>query len=84
VAYGTDLAKMKKLLLHLLSSDERIVPSPKPLVLIQDLNSSTIVIKILFWIENYAAWARIKSDIIEVIDEAFKREGIAISNPSQD
>jgi potassium-dependent mechanosensitive channel len=84
VAYGTDLTKTKKLLLDLLSSDERIAPSPKPMVLVQDLNSKTIAIKILFWIENYAAWTRIKSDMIEVIDQAFKKEGIAIPNPSQD
>jgi potassium-dependent mechanosensitive channel len=82
VAYGTDLTKTKKLLLDLLSSDERIVPFPKPLVLIQDLNSNTIAIRVLFWIENYAAWSRIKSDMIEVIDEAFKKVGIAIPSPS--
>ena len=82
VAYGTDLAKTKELLLGLLSSDERIEPFPKPLVLIQDLNSNTIAIRILFWIENYAAWGRIKSDMIEVIDAAFKKEGIAIPSPS--
>jgi potassium-dependent mechanosensitive channel len=82
VAYGTDLTKTKELLLGLLSSDERIVPFPKPLVLIQDLNSNTIAIRILFWIENYAAWGRIKSDMIEVIDEAFKKVGIAIPNPA--
>jgi potassium-dependent mechanosensitive channel len=82
VAYGTDLTKTKELLLHLLSSDERIVPSPKPLVLIQDLNSNIIAIRVLFWIENYPDWIGIKSDMIEVIDEAFKKEGIAIPNPS--
>ena len=57
---------------------------PSPLVLIKDFNSSSIDIRILFWIENYATWTQIKSDIIEIIDEAFKKEGIQISLPEED
>ena len=60
------------------------MPSPPPIVLIKDFNSSSIDIRILFWIENYATWTQIKSDIIEDIDEAFKKEGIQISMPEED
>jgi len=84
VAYGTDLEKAKKLLLDLLAADKRIVAFPKPLVLIKELNSGAIELRVLFWIEHYSAWVQTKSDMIETIDEAFKKEGIKIPNPSQD
>ena len=84
VAYGTNLEKTKKLVLDLLAADKRIMLAPAPLVLIKDLNSNSIEMRILFWIEHYATWTQIKSDMIETIDEAFKREGIQIPNPSQD
>jgi small-conductance mechanosensitive channel len=84
VAYGTDRGKAKKLLLDLAATDKRIMRAPPPVVLIKDLNSNTIEIRILFWIENFDAGTQIKSDTIEAIDEAFKKEGIQIPNPSQD
>jgi small-conductance mechanosensitive channel len=84
VAYGTDLEKTKKLLLDLLAADKRIVAFPKPSVLIKELNSGAIELRVLFWIEHYSTWIQTKSDMIETIDEAFKKEGIKIPNPSQD
>jgi len=84
VAYGTDLEKTKKLVLDLLASDKRIMSFPKSSVLIKDLNSGAIELRILFWIEHYSTWIQTKSDMIETIDEAFKNEGIKIPNPSQD
>jgi small-conductance mechanosensitive channel len=76
VPYGTNLEKTKKLVLDLLASDKRIMVDPPPLVLITDFNSSSIDIRILFWIEDFITWVQIKSDIIEAIDEAFRKEGI--------
>jgi len=84
VAYGTDLEKTKKLLLDLLAADKRITAFPKPSVLIKELNSGAIELRILFWIEHYSTWIQTKSDMIETIDQAFKKEGIKIPNPSQD
>ena len=40
VAYGTNLEKVKKLVLDLLAADKRIMVTPPPLVLIKDFNSS--------------------------------------------
>ena len=84
VAYGTNLEKTKKLVLDLLAADKRIMPNPAPVILIKDLNSSAVEMRALFWIEDFKTWIKIKSDMIENIDEAFKKEGIQIPNPSQD
>ena len=55
--------------------------SPPPLVLIKDFNSGSIDIRILFWIEHFNTWIQVKSDAIEAIDEAFKKEGVQNSEP---
>ena len=78
LANGTNIEKTRKLLLDVLAADKRIMTFPQPLVLIKDFNNGSIDIRILFWIEHYATWIQIKSDIIEIIDEAFKKEGIQI------
>jgi len=74
VPNGTNIQKIKKLLLDILAADKRIMVSPPPLVLINDFNNTSISIRVLFWIENYATWTQIKSDTIEVIDKTFKKE----------
>ena len=76
LAYGTNIDKTRKLVLDVLAADKRIMAFPSPLVLVKDFNNGSIDIRILFWIEHYATWIQIKSDIIEIIDEAFKKEGI--------
>lgn len=84
VAYGTDLEKTKKLLLDLLTEDKRVMSFPKPTVLIKELSSSAIEIRVLFWIEHYSTWVQIKSDMIEAIDETFRKSDIKFPSPSQD
>jgi len=84
VAYGTNLEKAKKLVLDLLAADKRIMVPPAPMVLIKDFNSSSIDISILFWIEHFNTWTEIKSDIIQAIDEAFKKEAIQISSSQEE
>ena len=81
IAYGPSLEKIKKLVLDILAADERIMVSPPPLVLIKDFNTSSIDIRILFWIEDFNTWVQIKSDVIEAIDEALRKEGIQNSLP---
>jgi potassium-dependent mechanosensitive channel len=84
VAYGTDLGKTKKLLLDLLAGDNRIMPVPPPVILINDLNIGMIEIRILFWIENFDTWMQVKSDMVEIIDETFKNQGIQLPELPQE
>ena len=84
VPYGTNLEKMKKLVLDLLAADKRIMVYPPPSVLIKDFSSSSIDVRILFWIQHFNTWIQIRSDIIEAVDEAFKKEGIQNPSPQQD
>ena len=84
LAYGTNIEKTKKLVLDILAADKRIMSYPSPLVLIKDFNSGSIEIRILFWIEHFKTWNQIKSDAIEAIDEAFKKEGIQFPLPQED
>ncbi|HET6723542.1 MAG TPA: mechanosensitive ion channel domain-containing protein [Chitinophagaceae bacterium] len=81
---GTDLEKTKKLVLDILAADKRIMSYPAPSVLVKDFNSGSIEIRILFWIEHFKFWTQIKSDIIEAIDEALKKESIQIPFPQED
>ncbi len=85
VAYGTDLEKVKSILLQLIEEDERILPYPGPIILVKDFAASSIDFRILFWIDSvYNLWTLVKSDILMKIDLEFKRTGIEIPFAQQD
>lgn len=84
VAYKTDLEKTKALLDELFKADERILKYPAPLVIVKEFGSSSIDLRILFWVGHYSEWAVTRSDLITAIDLAFKKNNIEIPFAQQD
>jgi potassium efflux system protein len=84
VAYGTDLQKPQQLLYDLMDANPRIHHNPKPAVLFLNFSSSSIDLKVIFWVRDYKEGATVKSDLIKAIDVAFKENDIVIPFPQQD
>lgn len=84
VAYGTDLPLAQQLLMEIIGADDRILPSPAPLVLFQDFNNSSIDVKLLFWVRNFGDGFPAKSDLIIAINKVFQQHNITIPFPQQD
>ena len=82
VVFGTDLNKVKKILLELLDSDERILKHPAPTVELVELKNNIIDLHIYFWVvqvqlNGYTT----RSDLILEIDRVFKENDIAMPLP---
>lgn len=84
VAYGTNLEQAIKILGELPAKDERVLPFPKPNVIIKQFNSSSIDMILSFWVKNIREAIQVKSDIILAIDRAFKENSIKIPFPQQE
>jgi len=84
VAYGTDLEAAKELLKDLVAKDDRILSSPPPSVLVENFSSSSIELRLLFWVRDIRQWRMVKSDAMSAIDVAFKQNNITIPFPQQD
>jgi small-conductance mechanosensitive channel len=84
VAYGSDLAKVKELLLQVMDEQETIVKSPKPLVRFVDFGNSSLDFELLFWSREIWWIEDLRSDIRFAIDAAFRQNGITIPFPQRD
>ena len=84
IAYGTDLAFVKKVLDELLQSNDHVLKYPEPTVLFKNFGDSSISITISFWVIHVTQAAAIKSEVINAIDSDFKKHGIVIPFPHQD
>lgn len=84
VAYGTDLPFAQALIVRLLEENARIHQHPKPLVFFQTFGSSSIDMRVLFWVREFKEGIMVKSEVITAIDALFKEKGVVIPFPQQD
>lgn len=83
VHYDTDLAHAKALLEDILASDERVLQEPEPVVVVGDLNNSTVD----FWVRPWSSaddyWP-LKWDLLQTIKARLEQERISIAIPQMD
>jgi potassium efflux system protein len=84
VAYGTDLERARAIVAGTLKDKEGIQSHPAPQVLVHQLSSSSVDLRVLFWAADIDSWIDLKSRVISDIYAAFNREGIRIPFPQTD
>ncbi|MDB4927404.1 mechanosensitive ion channel domain-containing protein [Mucilaginibacter sp.] len=84
VKYGSDIAKVKGLLIDLLNARQDIMTNPEPLVFLHNLNGSSVDFQILFWAADINHWLALKNHVLSDIFTIFDKEGIEMSSPQQD
>ena len=84
VAYGSDTALVKEILLEVANAHPNIVRRPQPLVRFVNFGDSSLDFEILFWSRNLIAIEDVKSDLRFEIDRRFREENISIPFPQRD
>ncbi len=84
VGYQSDLDLVTTLVQEIIATDERVLQYPDPTVLVNNLNSSSIELQMLFWVQDVNVVSAVKSDIIKSITRIFKDKNIEIPYPQQD
>ena len=84
VAYGSDTALVKEILLEVANAHPNIVRRPQPLVRFVNFGDSSLDFEILFWSRNLIAIEDVKSDLRFEIDRRFREEKISIPFPQRD
>ena len=83
VSYGTDVQKVKEILLKIATEHPLIIQSKKPDVLFWDFGESSMRFKLLFAVKDSFARNKIKSDVRFDIDKAFREHEIKIPFPQR-
>lgn len=82
VSYSDDLDKVRKVLEKILQEDSRILPEPKPMIVVAELGSS-INFAVRPWVKTSDYWDVLFA-LNEKIKKTFDAEGITIPFPQQD
>lgn len=84
VAYGSDLEKVEKILLEILSDNEDTLEYPEPLVLFTAFAESSINVVGIATIPDPSYIGKTTHKLIKEIDKRFKEENIEIPFPQRD
>lgn len=84
VAYGSDTAKVIKLLIQVAKKHENVLKYPVPSVNFADFGASTLDFQLRFWVKDYELGASTMSDIRLGINKVFAEENIEIAFPQLD
>ena len=84
VAYGSDVERVKAILLEAANAEEEVVRKAQTAVLFNDFGESSLQFTVYFWIEKPILRKLISSNIRFRIDEAFRANGIRIPFPQRD
>lgn len=84
VAYGSDVEKVKEILLKIAEEHPMIVNTKKPDVLFWEFAESSLRFKLIFVIRDSFTRNKIKSDVRFAIEKAFRENAIQIPFPQRD
>ena len=84
VAYGSDVHKVKKLLMDVINQHPDVKKDPEPLVLFNEMGESSLDFRLLFWTEQFDQWLRIRSEVIFAVHDALYANNISIPFPQRD
>lgn len=81
VAYGSDTALVKKLLLQAVRQNPYVIDYPAPFVRFLDFGGYSLDLKLYFFSRNLMVIEDVKSDIRFTIDSLFREHGVEIPFP---
>ena len=83
IAYDEDIDKVEKLLLDVVSADERVLDDPAPMIKVGAFSDSSVDILCRPWVNTADYWD-VLWDMNKKVKQAFDREGITIPFPQRD
>ena len=84
VAYGSDVALVKTLLIEVAKKHDKILKIPEPIVLFTDFADSSLNFRLVFSLNNSFEARFVQSDLRFEIDKVFRENGITIPFPQRD
>lgn len=84
VKYGSDLDKVKMLIVDVLHKNDQIFVTPAVSVQFGSLSAQSIMIEIYFWVKTLKDTGQVRSDVIKTIQSVFQENGVDLALPKQE
>ena len=83
VAYGSDIKKVKNILLNCTRQIKNILKNPSPTVYFMEMADFSLNFEVIFWISNYQERLRVQDEFISLAYRELQLQGIQIPFPTR-
>ncbi len=84
VAYGSDLEKVEKVLLEVVSQVKHVVLQPEPRIRYRRFGDSSVDLELLCWVDDPRYKGPVTHELVKSIHTRFEKEGVTIPFPQRD
>ncbi len=85
IGYDDVIPEAQELALQVLRNHPAILANPEPWVLVDGLGSSTVILKVYFWLNGSEhSWLKTRSSAIRLIKRAFQDRGISMPDEARE
>lgn len=85
IGYQDSITAAQEVALQVLSEHPSVLKEPEPWVLVDSLGSSTVVLRVYFWLDSntYGALA-VRSSVIRLVKRAFQAAGVSMPDEARE
>lgn len=85
IGYDDSIPAAQEVALKVLADHPAVLREPEPLVLVENLGSSTVNLRVYFWIDGAQhSWLKVKSSVIRFVKRAFQDAGISLPDEARE
>jgi small-conductance mechanosensitive channel len=85
IGYDDSITFAQEIALKVLAEHPAVLPDPEPLVLVENLGSATVNLRIYFWIDGgQHSWVKVKSSVIRFVKRAFQDAAISLPDEARE
>jgi small-conductance mechanosensitive channel len=85
IGYEDSITSAQEVALKVLADHPAVLNEPEPLVLVENLGSSTVNLRVYFWLDGGRhSWLKVKSSVIRHIKRAFQDSGISLPDEARE
>ena len=85
IGYDDPIPFAQDVALKVLAEHPAVLGEPEPLVLVDNLGSSTVNLRVYFWLDGSRhSWLKVKSSVIRLTKRAFQEAGISLPDEARE
>lgn len=85
IGYDDAISFAQKVALKVLAEHPAVLNDPEPLVLVDNLGSSAVNLRVYFWLDGSRhSWAKVKSSVIRLVKRAYQDAGISLPDEARE
>ena len=85
IGYEDAISFAQEVALKVLAEHPAVLEEPEPLVLVENLGSSTVNLRVYFWLDGREhSWLKVKSSVIRLVKRSFQESKISLPDEARE